>query len=98
MYRLADLFIPASAVKLGDNHRRPGAQTGEKAHQQVNQGAGCAAHGGQGLLAHKVPHNHRVHRVVKLLEKGAQQDGEKENQELLPDNALCNAVYTGPCA
>ena len=36
--------------------------------------------------------NGRVHGVVELLEKGAEQDGEEKQQKLLPDHAFDNAV------
>ena len=69
----------------------------KKAHQQVDQRAGCSPDGGQRLLADKLAHDNRVRRVIKLLKKRAQNDREEKQQQLLPDHAFCDAVDRIPC-
>ena len=69
-----DLLPLAGAVSLGDDHHRAGGQAGENAHGQIDDDAG-GAHGGQGNLAYKPAHHHRVHRIVQLLEEGTKPQG-----------------------
>ena len=75
------------SIKLGENHRRAGADADEEAIDHVHQRPG-GSHRRQGLSAHQAAHDDGVHGVVHLLEKSAQQDREKEDQQLLPDDAL----------
>ena len=85
MDSLAQLFPVFRPVILGDDHRSPGGQTAEKADQGVDDGAG-AAHGGQGLLAHKVSHDERIHGVIQLLKQIAQHQRNGKGQQQ-PGNA-----------
>ena len=98
VYGQACLSGTPGPVILGDNDRRAGGKAHEKAGEQVQNGAGGAAHGGQGLFAHKLAHHHGVHRVVQLLEECPQHNGEKEDEELFPDDALRDSVDAIFCA
>lgn len=49
-------------------------------------------YGSQSHSAHIVAHNHGVGRVIELLEKGAQQDGEEESQQRAEDSAFGDLV------
>ncbi len=91
---LCAVAVPG-AVELRDDYRRAGGDTHKQPHQKVDEGAGSSAHRGQGLLAHKPPHNHGIGGVVKLLEKGPQQNGKKEGKQRLPDDAAGDAVLCG---
>ena len=71
MNRLAHVLVPMSAVELGNNDRRAGGQAHKEAHQQIDQVARRAAYRRERFLAHKPTHDHRVGRVVQLLEKGS---------------------------
>ena len=85
-------LVPAAGAEvLGDGHHRTGRQAGEDAHRQVDDDGG-GAHGGQGHLAHEPAHHQGVHRIVELLEKGAQQDGEEESQQRAEDSAFGDLV------
>ena len=84
---LVHLVPAAGAEVLGDGHHRSGRQAGEDAHRQVDDDGG-GAHGGQGHLAHEPAHHQGVHRIVELLEKGAEPQGEEKGEELFPDHAL----------
>ena len=94
MHRRADFLLPATAEELGDNHRGARGQAHKEADNQVNQVAGGAAHRRQGFLAHILAHDDGIRGVVQLLEKRAQQNGKEEDQQLLPDDAVNDAV---PC-
>ena len=50
--------------------------------QQVDQCGRRTAHRRQRLLSDKLSHDHRVRRIVELLEKGSEQDREKEKEVL----------------
>ena len=100
VYRPAHLSQVASAEVLGDNDGGARGQAHEKADDQVDDGVGGAAHGGKGGGAHKPAHHHGVGGVVKLLQKGAYQDGQEKEQDLLPDHArghTVNALFTPFC-
>ena len=85
------LRVPG-AVPLGDDHRGPRGEPHEEVHQKVDEHRRGATHGGQSLLAHEVAHDDGVHRVVELLEEGAQQDGEEKGQEGLCDGTLRDGI------
>ena len=93
MNGLTGFRCSACAVILGDNHRCTGGKTHEEAHQQVDNGTSGAAHGSQRLGSHEIAHNNGVHRVVQLLKKGSQQNGEEEGEQLFPDNAFRDFVF-----
>ena len=66
----------------------PGAETGEKADDQVGEHGGAAAHGGQRLRPHTAAHHNGVHRVVQLLKQHAEENGKEEAEELAHDAPL----------
>ena len=75
---LAVHFIVVPRAKaLGNNHPRAAAQAHKKPHQQLHKRAGCP-HSRQRLGTHKVADDQGIHRIVQLLEHGAQPDGKKE--------------------
>ena len=86
------IFLPRTEI-LGDDHRSARGQAHKEAHNQIDQRAGSAADGCQRLLANKLTHHHCVHGVIQLLKEGTQQNGEKEQQHLLPDHALGDAMH-----
>ena len=61
---------------LGSGGGSSSGQTGDNTHRR------------QGVGADVVAHHDRIHRVVKLLEQVAQQQRQREQQQLLPDDAL----------
>ena len=61
------LFIMC-AIALGDQHPRAHRQAVAQGDEHVDDAA-RGAHGRQGFLTHILPHHHRVHRVVQLLEQ-----------------------------
>ena len=77
---------------LGNDHGRTGGQAHEKAHQKVDQVSCGSAYGRQSFLSNEFSHDHGIRRVVKLLEKGSKQDGEEEDQKLLPDHAFRDPI------
>ena len=79
--------------ELGDSDRGAGGESGKESHDQGHDLGGGASHAGERLLSHKLPHDHTVYGIVKLLEKGAQQDREEEQQELFPDRPLCDLIF-----
>ena len=75
---LAVHFIVVPRAKaLGNNHPRAAAQAHKKPHQQLHKRAGCP-HSRQRLGTHKVADDQGIHRIVQLLEHGAQPDGKEE--------------------
>ena len=97
MNGLPQLLTLAGAVVLGDDHGGAGGEAHEEVHQEVDDDRRGAAHGAQGGGAHEVAHDDGVHRVVELLEKGAQQDGKEEGEERLEDGPLGDLILHG-CA
>ena len=93
VHRKACLRRAVRPVILRNDDRRARGQADEKADQQVDQRSRGAAHGRQSLLAHILSHDNGVHGIVQLLKKRPQHDGEEKDQKLLPDHALCDAVY-----
>lgn len=87
MHAVVDALLVLGAKKLRDDNARPGAKAGEQPDHQVDDG-GAGAHRRQGVGADVVAHHDRIHRVVKLLEQVAQQQRQREQQQLLPDDAL----------
>ena len=75
---LPQVFSLPGAVILGDDHCGPGGEAHKEVHQKVDEHRCGAAYRAQGGGTHKVPHDDGVHRVVELLEKGAQQDGKEK--------------------
>ena len=69
---------------------RAAGHTDKKADQEINQRTACAAHGRKGFLSHKVADDNGIGRIVQLLKKRAQQNGQKKQQHIFPDNALCD--------
>ena len=92
VHRAGHVVRPARTEKLRNNDRRAGRQADEKADQQIDQRARRAADRRQRLLADKLADDNGVRRVIELLEKCAQHNREKEQQELFPDNAFSHGV------
>ena len=82
------------AVKLGQKHCGAGAQADEKAIEQADQGS-RGANSRQSLGSHIPSDNDGIHRIIKLLEKGPQQNGEEKAEKLLPDHAFGDPGSSG---
>ena len=65
-------------VKLGNDNRSTGSQSDEEAHDQTHNLCGGTTDGGKSFFADKTPDNDRICRVVQLLKKCSQNNGEKE--------------------
>ena len=89
---LADAVEVPGAVALGDDYCGAGRHAHEQVDEQADEDTGGAAYGSQSHSAHIVAHNHSVSRVIELLEKGAQQDGEEESQQRAEDSAFGDLV------
>ena len=57
------LLVPR-AVVLGDDHRGPGAEAGEKADDQIGYDGGTAAHRRERGRPQTAAHHNGVHRVI----------------------------------
>ena len=86
-------FFISCAEELRDRDRGAGGKAGEEADDQGDDLRGGSAHTGEGLLPHELSDDHAVYRVVELLKKCAQQDREKEEQKLLPDDPFGNCIF-----
>ena len=95
MYGPVDFLLLSAAVVLRDDNGRAAGKAYEEADQEVDNGSGSTAYGGKRLFADKVAYNHGVGSVVELLEKGSEQDREEKDQQLFPDDALCDLVGFG---
>ena len=82
-----EIFPVPSAVVLGDQHARAQGGALQEADNHKDQ-IGRGTDGGQGLLADKVADDQGVGGVVELLEQIAQEDGDGEGHQPLPDGAL----------
>lgn len=89
---LADADRSPGAVALGDDYCGAGRHAHKQVDEQADEDTGGAAYGSQSHSAHIVAHNHSVGRVIELLEKGAQQDGEEESQQRAEDSAFGDLV------
>ena len=86
-----DALVVLRAAVLRKNDRRARGHAHKKAEQQVHKRTG-RTHSRQRHRARVTPDNDRVHGIIHLLEKRTQQNREKENQQLFPDDALSNSV------
>ena len=85
------------AVKLGQQHRRAGAQSDEKAVHQVQQ-CGGRPHRRQRPGADEPADDDGVHGIVHLLEKAPKQNGKEKEKQLLPDHAsVMRCDGNSPC-
>ena len=84
--------IPRSE-ELGNSDRGSGGESGKESHDQRYDLSRGAADAGESFFPNKLSHDHAVYGVVKLLEKGAQQDREEEQQKLFPDRPLCDLIF-----
>ena len=80
MQGILQSLLMGCPVCLGDQNRPACRQPRKKSHHHIDNLRRGAAHTGQGFLSGKLPHNHRIHRIIKLLKKGADQNREEENQ------------------
>jgi len=80
-------LVVFGSEKLGDDHARAGAQTGEHSDHQVDNRR-ARTHRCQRIGSDVVADHDGVDRVVKLLEQIAQQQRQRKQQQLLPDNSL----------
>ena len=71
---------------LGDHHAGPGAHPQEKAHQGVDAGHD-GGHPAQGRRTHEIPHHHRIHCIVQLLEQVPEQEGQGKPEKMREDPA-----------
>src|SRR5699024_5932768 len=88
------LFQPVAVpgAKGGaDQDARPQAHPVDEQDGQGHQGVG-GAHGGQGVLAHKAPHDDAVGGVVGQLEQVAQHQGDGEFYQRRGDGAAGHVV------
>ena len=77
---------------MGNDDRRAGRQADEETDQQVNQCARRAANRRKRLFADEFADNNGIRRIIELLEKCAEHNGKKEQQQLFPDHALRDGV------
>ena len=90
LHRLVELFHLLRAVKLPDGHNRTGGEAVEEKDQHVDDHR-RGADGRQSLLAHEVPHNDRVHRIVQHLEDIAEHERQCKGDQL-PHNRAAGHV------
>lgn len=84
---IPDLFGPVGPVILADDHPRAAGQAHKEADEHIDDGP-HGAHGGKGLVGHKVAHHPGVHHVVKLLEHVSGQQRQGELDQVAGDAAL----------
>ena len=87
MHRVMQPLVVVGAIGLGNHHAGAGGQSRAQAHHHVDNAA-RAAHGSQGLLAHKPADHQRIHRVIQLLEQKPDGHRHRKCHKLLPDDAL----------
>ena len=89
MYSIMHTLVVLGSKKLGDDHTRAGAQTGEHSDHQVDNRR-ARTHRCQRIGSDVVADHDGVDRVIKLLEQIPQQQGKCKQQQLLPDDSLCH--------
>ena len=72
---------------LGDHHAGPGAQPHEEAHQGIDAGHD-GSHPAQGGGPYEIPHPHRIHCIVQLLEQIPEKEGQGKPEQMAEDAAL----------
>ena len=92
VHRVLGGLLLFRAVELGNDDGCARGKPYKKADKQIDERTRRAADGRKRLLADEFAHDGRVHGVVELLEKGAEQDGEEKQQKLLPDHAFCDLI------
>ena len=78
MQSTVQLHSVLCTVKLGNDNRSTGSQSDEEAHDQPHNLCGGTTDGGKSFFADKTPDNDGICRVVQLLKKCSQNNGEKE--------------------
>ena len=86
------IFFPCPCV-LGDGVGSARGKYGEETDYQGNDLRRGTAHTGKRFLPYKLTYDHTVNRIVKLLEKCSEQDREKEQQKLFPDDSFCDFIF-----
>ena len=89
MQGVPDALPVSGPVKLSQNDRCSGAETCEKAVENIYQRP-CGSHRRKSFRADETPYDNGVHRVIHLLEKSPQQNGKEEGEDLLPDDPFRN--------
>ena len=94
--RCPDCFLQRSlffgAEILRRKNSRASRESDVKHHKDSQHGPRGAAHGREGLLSGDPPDDQSIDRVVELLKKGADQQREKEEEDLLPDDPLRDGI------
>lgn len=93
MQGLIQLLLIFGAVELGDGDGGSCGQAAEEPYHEVDKAAGRAADCCQCLFIGKSSYYQGVYCIIKLLEEGADQYGEEENQNLLPNHTLCDVIF-----
>ena len=86
------IFFPCPC-ELGDGDGSARGKSGEETDYQGNDLRRGTAHTGKRFLPYKLTYDHTVNRIVKLLEKCSEQDREKEQQKLFPDDSFCDFIF-----
>lgn len=80
VHRVLGGLLLFRAVELGNDDGCARGKPYKKADKQIDERTRRAADGRKRLLADEFAHDGRVHGVVELLEKGAEQDGEENSR------------------
>ena len=84
VYGAAEFVLAFCAVKLRNDDRRTARYAEKKSYEEIYVHAASAAHGCEGGFAEKLPDDNGVDRIVQLLKKRAEQNGEKKRKKRAP--------------
>ena len=84
VYGAAELVLAFGAVELRDYNRRAARYSEKKAYEEIDVNAASAAYGGKGGFAEELPDDDGIDRIVQLLKKSAEQNGEKKRKKRAP--------------
>ena len=84
MYGSAELLFAFGSVKLRDYDRRAARYAEKKSDEEIDVDAASSAYGGKGCFAEELPDDDGIDRIIQLLKKSAEQNGEKKGKERTP--------------
>ena len=89
------MLVVFCTEKLRNNNGKTSGQSHKEADDQIDNLGGRAADTGNRRfpICTKSSDDQSVYGIVHLLEKGSDQDGEKEFQKFLPDHAFGNGIF-----
>ena len=90
---ISSILFPCPC-KLSDGDGSTRGKPCEEADYKGDDLCGGTAHTGERLLSYKLTYDHTVDCIIKLLEKCSEQDWEKEQQKLFPDDSICNFIFS----